>query len=89
MMVAEHTANEGITITQNSVIRFVLTNKYVQHVVNLLTVALFFYAIYRAAVGPTDSGRISGTSRFSVSGGHQSCCSVWCFLGGSGVTFVR
>ena len=52
----QHASKGGITITRNKVIRFVLTNKYVQHAVNLITVAIFFYAIYQAAVGPTDSG---------------------------------
>lgn len=53
MMPEERVSNRGITITQNRVIRFLFTNEYVQPVVNLVTVALFFYAIYRAAVGPT------------------------------------
>ena len=45
-------------------IRFVFTNKYVQHTVNLITVAIFFYAIYQAAVGPTDSGANFGNVAF-------------------------
>lgn len=60
----QHASNSGITITQNRVIRFLFTNKYVQHTVNLLTVALFFYAIYRAAVGPMDSGANFGNVVF-------------------------
>ncbi|AHG02174.1 hypothetical protein HALLA_19945 (plasmid) [Halostagnicola larsenii XH-48] len=54
----------GITITNNRVIRFLLTNKNVQHAVNLITVAIFFYAIYRAAVGPTDSATNFGNVAF-------------------------
>lgn len=42
----EHASNGGITITRNRVIRSVFTNKNVQHAVNLIAVALFFYAIY-------------------------------------------
>jgi polyferredoxin len=60
----QHASHSGITITQNRAIRFLFTNKYVQHTVNLLTVALFFYAIYRAAVGPTDSGANFGNVVF-------------------------
>lgn len=62
---ADQTAStSGITLTQNRVIRFLLTNKSVQHAVNLLTVAIFFYAIYRAAVGPADSGANFGSVAF-------------------------
>lgn len=64
MMADEHATNGGITITRNRVIRFLFTNKNVQHAVNLITVAMFFYAIYRAAVGPTDSGANFGNVAF-------------------------
>ena len=57
-------SSTGVTITNNRVIRFLFTNKNVQHAVNLLTVAIFFYAIYRAAVGPTDSGTNFGNVAF-------------------------
>lgn len=60
----QHTSSGGITITQNRIIRFLFTNKNVQHVVNLITVTIFFYAIYRAAVGPTDSGANFGNVAF-------------------------
>ena len=56
--------NSGITITQNRVIRFLFVNKNVQHVVNLLTVAIFFDAIYRDGVGPMDSGANFGQQGF-------------------------
>ncbi|UHQ98183.1 hypothetical protein HYG81_18965 (plasmid) [Natrinema zhouii] len=51
----QHDSGTGATITNNRVIRFLFTNKDVQHAVNLVTVAIFFYAIYRAAVDSTDS----------------------------------
>lgn len=60
----QNTPKGGITITQNQVIRFLFTNKNVQHAVNLITVVIFFYAIYRAAVGPTDSGTNFGNVAF-------------------------
>lgn len=56
--------SSGITLTDNRFVRFLFTNKNVQHFVNLVTVALFFYAIYRAAVGPTDSGENFGSVAF-------------------------
>ncbi|ELY81959.1 4Fe-4S binding protein [Natrinema gari] len=63
-MTADRSSKRGITITQNRVVRFLFTNKNVQHAVNLLTVAVFFYALYRAAVGPTDSGQNFGSVVF-------------------------
>lgn len=64
MMSEERTLNRSITITQNRILRVLFTNKYVQHGINLITVAIFFYAIYRAAVGPTDSGTNFGNVAF-------------------------
>lgn len=63
-MAEELTSTRTITITQNRVIRALFTNKYIQHAVNLITVTLFFYAIYRAAVGPTESGQNFGNVAF-------------------------
>jgi hypothetical protein len=60
----EHGSNDGITITQNAVIRFLFTNKNVQHAINIMTVTIFFYAIYRAAVGPTDPAVNFGSVAF-------------------------
>ncbi|WP_226043195.1 4Fe-4S binding protein [Natrinema sp. DC36] len=60
----QHDSGTGITITNNRMIRFLFTNKNVQHAVNLVTVAIFFYAIYRAAVGPTDSATNFGNVAF-------------------------
>ncbi|ADB60541.1 hypothetical protein Htur_1656 [Haloterrigena turkmenica DSM 5511] len=57
-------SNRKIVITRNRVFRFLFTNKNVQHAVNLITVAIFFYAIYRAAVGPTDSSANFGNVAF-------------------------
>lgn len=57
-------ADRAITLTNNRLIRFLFTNKNVQHAVNLLTVCVFFYAIYRAAVGPTDSAANFGNVAF-------------------------
>ncbi|ELZ13379.1 hypothetical protein C477_23025 [Haloterrigena salina JCM 13891] len=54
----------GFIVTNNRVIRALFTNKNVQHAVNLITVFLFFYAIYRAAVGPADSGANFGNVAF-------------------------
>jgi hypothetical protein len=59
-----YTSASRITLTDNRVIRFLFTNKNVQHAVNLLTVAIFFCAIYRAAVGPTDAGANFGNVAF-------------------------
>ncbi|WP_247730698.1 4Fe-4S binding protein [Halovivax limisalsi] len=59
-----HESTAGITITNNRVIRLLVTNKAVQHAVNLCTVAIFFYAIYRAAVGPADAGANFGSVVF-------------------------
>ncbi|MFC6767100.1 4Fe-4S binding protein [Natrinema soli] len=60
----QHASDNGIVITQNRIVQFLFTNKNVQHAVNLITVAVFFYAIYRAAVGPTDSGANFGNVAF-------------------------
>lgn len=60
----QHDSGTGITITNNRLIRFLFTNKTVQHALNLVTVAIFFYAIYRAAVGPTDSATNFGNVAF-------------------------
>lgn len=54
----------SMTITDNGAIAFILTNKSVQHAVNVLTVAIFFYALHRAAVGPTDSATNFGSAAF-------------------------
>lgn len=62
--ITERRPSDGITITRNAAIRFVFTNKYVQHTVNIVTVAIFFYAIYRAAVGPTDPAVNFGSVAF-------------------------
>lgn len=45
-------------------IQFLFTNKNVQHAVNVVTVAIFFYAIYRAAVGPANSATNFGNVAF-------------------------
>ncbi|WP_137290961.1 4Fe-4S binding protein [Natronorubrum halophilum] len=63
-MSTETDSNGGITITRNRFVRFLFTNKYVQPTVNLLTVGLFFYAIYRSAVGPADSSTNFGAVAF-------------------------
>lgn len=63
-MATETEPSDGITITRNRVVRFLFTNEYVQPAVNLLTAALFVYAIYRAAVGPTDSSANFGAVAF-------------------------
>lgn len=63
-MSEERASSRSITITQNRVIRFLFTNEYVQPVINLVTIALFFYAIYRAAVGPTDADANFGNVAF-------------------------
>ncbi|SFS88259.1 4Fe-4S binding protein [Halostagnicola kamekurae] len=60
----QQNSSASITLTNNRVMRFLFTNKNVQHAVNLLTVAIFFYAIYRAAVGPTDSATNFGNVAF-------------------------
>ncbi|WP_255681717.1 4Fe-4S binding protein [Natrinema sp. SYSU A 869] len=63
-MVTDHDSSNGITITGNRFVRFLFTNEYVQPAVNLVTVGLFVYAIYRAAVGPTESSVNFGTVAF-------------------------
>ncbi|WP_224333262.1 4Fe-4S binding protein [Haloprofundus halobius] len=63
-MSKDRTTGGGITLTDSAAFRFLFTNKNVQHAVNLVTVALFFYATYRAAAGPTDAGENFGSVAF-------------------------
>ncbi|WP_049920997.1 4Fe-4S binding protein [Halopiger djelfimassiliensis] len=63
-MTADQSPDRSISITNNRIVRFLFTSKRVQHAVNLVTVAVFFYAIYRAAVGPTDPSRNFGSVAF-------------------------
>jgi polyferredoxin len=54
----------SITLTRNRVVRFLLSNKYVQSIVHLITVSLFIYAIYRAFVGPSNADINFGSVAF-------------------------
>ncbi|WP_247003645.1 4Fe-4S binding protein [Halosolutus gelatinilyticus] len=63
-MATDSDSRAGVTITRNRFVRFLFTNEYVQPAVNLLTVGLFFYAIYRAAVGPADASANFGAVAF-------------------------
>lgn len=49
----------GINLTNNSVLRFILTNKYVQITVQSLSVALFAIAMYAAFWGPADGSNFA------------------------------
>jgi hypothetical protein len=57
-------SNRGINLNQNRIARFLLTNRYVQPVVQILMVGLFFLALYQTFTGPQDAGSNFGAVAF-------------------------
>jgi polyferredoxin len=57
-------SDRGITLNRNGIIRFFLTNKYVQPALTTLSVILFFLAIYQTFVGPQDADTNFGAIAF-------------------------
>ncbi|HEY3365969.1 MAG TPA: 4Fe-4S binding protein [Symbiobacteriaceae bacterium] len=54
----------GIDLYRSGMMRFLFTNKYVQPVIQILSVALFFLAIYKTFAGPQDVNRNAGSIAF-------------------------